>query len=124
MPHGVRSLTYEEKYPNMSESERSSLFKSFDQEDATLAHKMARKSWSEVAKTNLVGFDFENIIYKRSMMRYLYTLTIFSAICGSMWICAMIWGCGLTVQSHVFILSNLHGLFSFILVICFRGNMS
>ena len=108
----------------MSESERSSMYRTFEQEEATLAHRMARKSWSEIAKTNVINFDFENIIYIRTKNRYLYTLTILAAICGSIWIGAMIWGCGLTTQSHVFILTNLHGLFSYILVICFRGHMS
>lgn len=117
-------MSYEEKYPNMSDSERSSLFRDEEEEEPTLAHRMARKSWSEIAKTNVINFDFENIMHRRTKRRYLYTLTIFNALCGATWIGAMIWGCGLTTQSHVFILTNLHGLFSFILVICFRGNLS
>ena len=54
----------------MSESERSSMYKDFEQEEATLAHRMARKSWSEIAKTNVINFDFENIIYRRTKRRY------------------------------------------------------
>jgi len=81
----------------MSESEQSSLFRDSEQEEATLAHKMARKSWSEIAKTNVINFDFDTMIYLRTKRRYQYTLTILAAICGSTWIGAMIWGCGLTV---------------------------
>lgn len=72
----------------------------------------------------MASFNFRNVFNERTLRRHTYFLTFLSAFFGSIWVAIMIWSSNLTLQSHVFVLTNLHGVLSLFIMFLFRGNMS
>ena len=62
------------------------------------------------SKNNLALFDIEAKIGKRTFIKNLYFLSLFSSFLFCVWTTISIWGTVHTLQSHSYALSNLHGV--------------